>query len=221
MVLSEVARHTSGMDIWCGLADERRAIADLLESLAPEEWQVRRLCSAWDVQEMAAHLTVPCTFTRAEVVRTLIQARGSTARFGVLMTERRFGTSRAELVGVLRDRAEVRRALPIVGPLGPYTDTLIHVQDILIPLGRRDERPPERWLPSLDFLVSAKARIGFEPATLPDVHLVATDLDWSHGDGPGVEAPAEVLGLALTRRVPRLDDLHGPGADTLRAWARD
>ena len=152
------------MDTWPGLADERRAIADLLESLTPEQWRVRTLCSAWDVHEMAAHLTVPCTFTQAEVVSTLVQARGSTARFGLLMTERRFGRSQAELIGVLRERAEVRRAPPIVGRLGPYTDTLIHHQDILIPLGMRDRRSPERWRPSLDFLVSARARIGFVPA---------------------------------------------------------
>lgn len=208
------------MDTWAGLADERRAIADLLEGLTPQQWQVRTLCPAWDVQDMAAHLTVPCTFTQAEVVRTLIQARGSTARFGLLMTVRRFGKSRAELIDVLRDRAEVRRAPPLVGRLGPYTDTLIHHQDILIPLGMRDHRPAERWRPSLDFLVSARARIGFVPSKLPDVRLVATDIDWSHGDGPEVRGKAEVLGLALSHRPPLLDELGGPGAETLRTWAR-
>ena len=209
------------MDTWRGLADERRAIADLLESLTPERWQVRTLCPAWDVHAMAAHLTVPCTFTQTEVVRTLMQVRGSTARFGLLMTERRFGKTPAELVAVLRERAEVRRAPPVVGRLGPYTDTLIHHQDILIPLGMRDQRPPERWRPSLDFLVSARARIGFVPSKLPGVRLVATDIDWAHGTGPEVAAPAEVLALALTRRPPLLDELTGPGAETLRAWARD
>jgi uncharacterized protein (TIGR03083 family) len=209
------------VDTWPGLADERRAIADLLEGLTPEQWQVRTLCSAWDVHGMAAHLTVQCTFTRWEVATTLAQARGNLGRFGLLMTERRMGRSPAELVGVLRDRAEVRRAPPLVGRLGPYTDTLIHHQDILIPLGMRDRRPAERWRPSLDFLVSARARIGFVPSRLPAVRLVATDLDWSHGDGPEVAAKAEVLGLALSHRPPLLDELSGPGAEALRAWARD
>ncbi len=209
------------MDTWPGLADERRAIADLLESLTPEQWQVRTLCSAWDVHAMAAHLAVSCTFTRTEVLRTLIPARGSAARFGLLMTERRLGQTPAELVAVLRERAEVRRAPPIVGRLGPYTDALVHHQDILIPLGMRDRRSPERWRPSLDFLVSARARVGFVPSRLPAVRLVATDVDWSHGSGPEVAAPAEVLALGLTRRPPLLDELPGPGPETLRAWARD
>ena len=59
------------------------------------------------------------------------------------------------------------------------------------------------------------------PAKLPAVRLVATDIDWSHGDGPEAAAPAEVLALALTRRPPLLDELSGPGAETLRTWARD
>jgi uncharacterized protein (TIGR03083 family) len=207
------------MDTWGGLAEERRAIADLLEGLTPDQWQVTTLCPAWDVQAMAAHLTVSCTFTAWELTTTLARARGSVDRAALAMAERRAAQSRAELVAVLRDRAEVRRAPPIVGALGPYTDTLIHVQDVLIPLGRRDERPAERWLPSLDFLVSARARIGFRSAPLPDVQLVATDLDWSYGDGPVVEATAEGLGLALSRRTALFDELSGPGADALRAWA--
>jgi len=209
------------MDTWAGLADERRAIADLLESLTPEQWQVPTLCSAWNVHEMAAHLTVPCTFTQAEVVRTLIQARGDTGRFGLLMTERRFGKSPAELVGVLRERAGVRRAPPIVGRLGPYSDTLIHHQDILIPLGMTDQRPAERWRATLDFLVSPRARIGFRPARLPAVRLVATDLDWAHGDGPEASAPAAALALTMAGRRARLDELEGAGAERMRAWARD
>lgn len=209
------------MDTWAGLADERRAIADLLEGLTPEQWQQPTLCSAWNVHEMAAHLTVPCTFTQAEVVRTLIQARGDTGRFGLLMTERRFGQTPAELVGVLRERAEVRRAPPIVGRLGPYTDALIHHQDILIPLGMSDHLPAERWRPSLDFLVSSRGRIGFRPARLPAVRLVATDVDWAHGDGLEVAAPAAALGLTMTGRRPGLDALTGAGAERMRAWAGD
>lgn len=207
------------MGTWDDLADERRATADLLEGLSPEQWRVQTLCSAWDVHAMAAHLTVPCTFTTSEMVSTIVRARGSVDRAALRMVERRVSQPREELVAVLRDRAEVRKAPPIVGAMGPYTDALIHLQDMLVPLGMHDHRPAERWRPSLDFLVSATARVGFVPGRLPDVRLVATDLDWSHGDGPVVEAPAAALALAITRRTARLDELTGPGADVLRAWS--
>jgi len=168
---------------------------------------------------MAAHLAVPCTFTRGELATTLPRSRFDLDRFAQTMAARRAVRSSSELVALLRDRAEVRRAPPVVGRLGPYTDALIHHQDMLIPLGLTDGRSAERWRPALDFLVSARGRIGFVPARLPGVRLVATDVEWMHGDGPQVEAPAAALALAVTRRTPRLDELTGPGAGTLRAWA--
>lgn len=211
--------HTADMDIWDDLAAERRAIADRLEALTPEQWRVRTLCPAWDVHGMAAHLTVPCTFTTLEMVTGLVRARGNPDRLSLLMAARRADQSPAELVAVLREKAEARNAPPIVGVMGPYTDALVHLQDILIPLGLTDDRPAERWRPLLDFLVSRRGRVGFVAARLPGVRLVASDLDWAHGSGPVVEASAVVLGLAIMRRTPRLDELAGPGADVLREWA--
>ena len=207
------------MGTWDDLAEERRATADLLEGLTPEQWGVQTLCPAWDVHAMAAHLTVPCTFTAGELVTTLARARGNVDRAALRMVERRAAQSPAELIAVLRERAEVRKAPPIVGVMGPYTDALIHLHDMLIPLGMRDSRPADRWRPSLDFLVSARARVGFRTAALPDVQLVATDIDWSHGDGPVVEAPAPALAMAMTRRTARLYELSGPGAEVLREWS--
>ncbi|WP_341925277.1 maleylpyruvate isomerase family mycothiol-dependent enzyme [Nocardioides psychrotolerans] len=214
------------MDIAAALADERRAIADRLETLTPEQWRVQTLCPAWDVHGLVAHLVVPCDFSTVELVTTMVRARGNPDRLSVLMAARRAERSSAELVALLREKADSRLAPPIIGIVGPYTDALVHQQDILIPLGLTDERPPARWRPSLDFLVSAKARIGFLPGRIPALRYVATDLDWSHDAGSGpqardaVHAPAAALALALLRREPRLDELAGPGAETLREWAR-
>lgn len=207
------------MGIWDDLAVERRAIADRLEALSPEQWEVQTLCPAWDVHGLAAHLTVPCTFSTREMVTGLVRARGNPDRLSILLAERRAEQSPAQLIAVLREKAEARKAPPIVGALGPYTDALVHLHDILIPLGLSDDRPAERWRPSLDFLVSPRARVGFVAARLPGVRLVASDLDWAHGEGPAVQAPAEALALAIMRRTPRLDALKGPGADVLRSWA--
>jgi hypothetical protein len=46
------------------------------------------------------------------------------------------------------------------------------------------------------------------------LHLVTTDLDWSTGDGPTVEGPAEPLLMAIAGR-PTTDELSGPGLPTL------
>jgi hypothetical protein len=49
------------------------------------------------------------------------------------------------------------------------------------------------------------------------VRLVATDLEWTHGDGPEVRACAEALLLLLHGRRPRVDEVAGPGAATVLA----
>jgi hypothetical protein len=49
--------------------------------------------------------------------------------------------------------------------------------------------------------------------------LVATDLDWSTGDGPPVEGPAEPLLMAIAGR-PTTNELSGHGNQTLASRIR-
>ena len=44
-----------------------------------------------------------------------------------------------------------------------------------------------------------------------------TDTDWSYGSGPVVSGPAKALMLATTGRTVALDELSGPGLETLRS----
>ncbi|MDO9457758.1 maleylpyruvate isomerase family mycothiol-dependent enzyme [Nocardioides sp.] len=206
-------------DLAADLADERRALADLLESLTPEQWQTQTLCAAWDVHQMAAHLLAPTEGSTGLLLRLMVRSRGNVDRLGLLVTEHFADLPPEELVARIRANAEVDTAPPFVGMLGPYTDALVHGEDIRIPLGIVDDRPPTRWEPSLDFLLSRRARFGFLPSAAPALTYAATDLTWTRGAGPRVEAPAAALALALTGRAPRLDELVGPGARLLRAFA--
>ena len=49
------------------------------------------------------------------------------------------------------------------------------------------------------------------------LRFVATDIDWSAGDGPEVRGPTMSLILGMVGRRAALDDLDGPGLDTLRS----
>ncbi len=49
------------MTLWDDVAAERRAIADLLDTLTPEQWETPSLCGAWTVRDLAAHLVMPHT----------------------------------------------------------------------------------------------------------------------------------------------------------------
>jgi len=48
------------------------------------------------------------------------------------------------------------------------------------------------------------------------LRLVATDLDWTHGDGPEVTGPAMPLLTVMTGRAAGLEALDGAGLPTLR-----
>jgi len=58
--------------------------------------------------------------------------------------------------------------------------------------------------------------IGF-PAKkrIAGLKLRATDVDWTHGDGPEVTGPAEALIMAMGGRRAALADLSGDGLATL------
>jgi hypothetical protein len=60
------------------------------------------------------------------------------------------------------------------------------------------------------FPVGTKKRIA-------GLRLRATDVDWSHGDGPEVTGPGLSLLVAMTGRPGGLDALSGEGLATMRS----
>ena len=43
---------------WELIAAERRALADLLDGLTPEQWEAPSLCAGWRVRDVAAHVAL-------------------------------------------------------------------------------------------------------------------------------------------------------------------
>ncbi len=207
-------------DAWSLLADERRALADLLDTLAPEQWEQPSLCAAWTVREVATHMMVGPTGSLGGFLTAMVAARGRFDVANQVMVDRRSGRPTAEIAEDLRGQAENRFTPPGFDWHAPVTDFLLHRLDITVPLGLTSAPAPAAWHEVLGFLSSARARRSFIGGELPALSYRATDVDWSTGSGPEVSAPAEVLALAMTRRPYRLDELSGPGADTLRDWAR-
>src|SRR3954451_3954529 len=164
------------MDVWAVIGDERRALADQLDRLNPEQWETPSLCGAWSVRDVAAHLIVPHTITIPQFLLTFARAGGSFGRANVRLTERAARRPTGELAKEIRRFADSRFTPPGMGPGAPLTDALVHGQDIRIPLRLPDERPVEPWRGALDFLVSARARRGFVAGRLPELRLVASDL---------------------------------------------
>jgi uncharacterized protein (TIGR03083 family) len=95
------------------------------------------------------------------------------------------------------------------------TDGTIHHQDIRRALGLPRNIPEHRLVPALTFSLGAP--------TLPSkgnakgLKLVATDADWTTGDGLEVSGPGEALLMALAGRPQALEELDGAGLPALRS----
>jgi uncharacterized protein (TIGR03083 family) len=208
------------MDHWDAIADERLALAAQLDGLTPEQWATQSLCEAWTVRDVVAHLVSPhSTLAMPRFLVAFARSRGNFDRASEALTAHQARREPAALVADLRRCANGHFAPPGFGSVAPLTDILVHGCDVRIPLALADERPVERWLPVLDFVVTDKARRGFVARRLPDVRFEATDVDWAHGTGLPVRGPAWAIALAILGRGPRPEELTGAGAPTLREWA--
>lgn len=197
----------------------RLLAAEMFAGLDDEQWRRPSLCAGWTVREVAAHLAEPLEtgMSMGSLLVALVRARGSLDRMVDVSARRYAARPTAELVATLRERADVRLSPPVIGPRGPMADSLIHLRDAARPLGLDADPPPEHWRHVLDFVTDPRgATTGFVGrGHLGGLRLVATDQDWTHGDGQELRGPSEALVMALTGRAVALDDLAGPGVDVL------
>ncbi|WP_130290095.1 maleylpyruvate isomerase family mycothiol-dependent enzyme [Pseudonocardia sediminis] len=118
-----------------------------------------------------------------------------------------------ELVAMAREHVQPRGLTSMMGGRIALTDGMIHHQDIRRPLGMPREIPADRLVAALE---TAKTAPTISAAKrIKGLRLVATDLDWSTGDGPLVEGTGEALLMAIAGRRGIVAELSGPGAATL------
>ena len=120
------------------------------------------------------------------------------------------------IIAEIRERIGVWRPLPMVTYRGSAIDYLVHLQDIAIPLGRPQPMPVDVAAVAADE-VWRSPRIFHARRRFAGYRLVATDAEWSTGQGPDVTGPISAILLLLTGRRAGLDRLTGPGADAARA----
>lgn len=198
------------------IADERRSLAHTLETLTPAQWDHASLCGEWTVRDVAAHLVAPLVIPIWRFGVLMLRTRGNFDEANKMMTElvvRQHGT---ELVSLLRDRADKRFTPPGRGPAAPLTDIVVHALDICRPLGIARSSPDDRRVVVLDHITGLRGRDAFAHSAAA-VRWEATDIDWSHGDGPTVRGTADTLMLAITGRRGVVDELSGDGVSLLGA----
>jgi uncharacterized protein (TIGR03083 family) len=204
------------VDVLAAIADERRRIADLIDSLSPEQLEVPSLCGDWTVKQVAGHLVAAVDSATPSllplIVRSGFRLHRANARLAILTAARPAG----ELAAILRENADNPFRPPVVGYPGQLTDLQVHGQDMRRPLGLPHGLRLDRLRESLNFLVGGRAT-GFAPKRrVAGLHFEASDLDWAWGSGPTLAGPAEALMLAITGRTVAISELDGPGVPILR-----
>ena len=209
--------RTTDLDaVWTAIDSERLDLANLLDDLAPAEWEQPSLCAGWRVRDVAAHLALAQTGA-GRAALDLLRARGSLQRMIHDTAVRHAGFPTEQLIAQIRSMAGSRRTAPGVTPLEPLLDVLVHGQDIAVPLGRTHPGPAEaaavsaRRVWQTGFPFHARRRLaGFR--------LTADDADLVLGDGAPVHGPAIAVLLLLTgRTAAALERLDGDGAAQLAA----
>jgi uncharacterized protein (TIGR03083 family) len=202
-------------DIWPVVHAERGALADDLEGLTPEQWSTPSLSEGRTVLQTLAHMTATATMTPPKF---LLKMAGAGFRFDRMTDAEVAAESAAGPAATLERFRAVR--LSTSGPPGPATswlgETLVHAEDIRRPLGVAHAYPTAAVTKVIDFYAGSNLLIGGK-RRVAGLTLRATDANWSRGSGPAVEGPAMALLMATAGRRAVLDDLAGPGLDTLRA----
>ncbi len=196
--------------IWDRTVAERQALASILRTLTPEQWEHPSLCPGWRVRDVAAHVISAPQLDWGATLRVLPGLwRGYHGM--ILRDGRRRG--QASIDSILADYeryASVRRGPATVTEVEPLVDVLAHTQDIVRPLGIEHPMPADAAAVAAD-----RARLlRMAGRRTRGVRMVATDIDWQRGRGDRIEGPMAELLMLCTGRTPRWEQLCG--ADDLR-----
>jgi uncharacterized protein (TIGR03083 family) len=194
---------------WGAIAAQRLMLADLLESLSPQEWETPSLCAGWRVRDVAAHVAMaPQPPGPASMLADGVRALGRFHKLNHDLAVRHAARPTERIVAELREHARSRRLPVVTNYRNILFDVLVHVQDVAVPLGIRRPMP-------LDAARAAAERVWsmgwpfWARRRLRGYRLVATDVDWSAGSGVDVHGEIEALLLLLTGRTAARSRLTG------------
>lgn len=195
-------------------ARKRRELADLLDSLTPEQLEHPSLCDGWSCRVVAGHLYAAQLGGKGAFLFAFVRSGFNPDRTNDVVSRAAAERPVHEIAEAFRRRADEVVKVPVVGVNGPLSDLLIHTADIRVPLGLPYEPAPEDVALSLDFLAGGAP--GFvKKKWVQGLLLAPTDLGRTWGAGAEVRGRAIDIVLAITGRRVALENLDGPGVELL------
>ena len=195
---------------WRVIADQRRALAD---ADLDRPW----LCSRWRVRDVAAHVALtPRSPGLLSILGAAVRARGDFDELNRAAAVAHADALGGGLAAELRAVADDRHKPAITTRDNLVFDTMVHVQDVAVPLGREVAVPVDAARMAADRVW----RMGWPfwaRRRLRGLELSATDTSWTRGHGEPVRGRILDLLLLLTGRTEAaLPRLRGAGVERLR-----
>lgn len=195
-------------------------LVNTLNDLSDADWNRPSACDGFRVRDVAAHLALVLQPLDRRMLTTMAATPARSARLaGEWSVEYGEQHTPAQLIALLEERRDDPRR-GFLGRLDPYDNMLAdhatHLQDVRVGLDRRQPHEPAQACAVLDSAVRV-----WRPASwgtrerAKGLRLQATDVGWSHGEGPEVSGPYDVMLLALSGRSAGLALLTGDGLGTL------
>ena len=196
--------------------DERDMIVRTLEALSPEQWDAPSLCDGWRVRDVAGHMVTGFQFSLPTVLIKTAGAGFNINKASFRAAQEVGARPPTELVDVLRSVNELKGFSKTIGYAKLVPDITIHHEDIRRAVGLAPHAvPTDRMSFSLTQLRKDTGPLKAKKRS-QGMRFVATDLDWSEGDGPEVRGPALSLLLAMGGRPVAIDECEGDGVALLR-----
>ncbi|MEA2638105.1 MAG: hypothetical protein QOE18_1162 [Chloroflexota bacterium] len=200
---------------WPLIRAERVALIADLEGLPDAQWSTQSLCAAWTVRDVLAHMTTTAKMTPGRFFARFAGTGFRFNQFNANGVKEEQGSTPAEALGNFKAQLDRTTAPP--GPIDAMVgEVVIHSQDIRRPLGIAHTFQPEALTLVGNFVTKGNLLLGGKRRAT-GLKLVATDVDWTHGDGPEVTGPLATIILALTGRRAGLAELSGDGLAILTA----
>jgi len=199
--------------------EELASISEFVHGLADEQWDHDSLCRGWRVRDVMSHMVLGYTTPMLSMVAKLAKygfnvPKGSGQESVIYGS----GHTPAEIMAVFDTipNDHVRMGISkVIKPSESLVDHIVHQQDMRRPLGLSRQIPEDRLLAALETAPSVGGFVGAKKRGA-GLRLVATDVEWSHGEGPEVRGTGEAILLALTGRPVVLEELSGDGVGILR-----
>jgi uncharacterized protein (TIGR03083 family) len=189
----------------------------MAETISSLQWAQPSLCEHWSNHDILAHLVVGYSAGAGAVAAQMLRHSGSFDRANTAMA-RTLAASRAptELLDAFNRLTQRPQGLGRYFP--PHLllgDHITHELDMLFALGREPAIPAEPLVAVLNTQVSVPNP--FVPAfrNSRGLRLVATDIGWTHGQGPTARGAAAELVSVLGNRPAMLSRLDGDGVEVL------